>query len=225
MRVLFRKDGKPYSQKFIHKCVQGVGGGCRPAIEKAISNSRHGINRKIFAENAARLLPVMRLTQRGPFRGVKFAKGAVLDPENRIARCWELIGEDVCRIRRLLDHASNDRSRVMGLLEPALCDEIAGFLWVLFKRLLPICMTPNTMGMPAASKILFCGLPEAAISIEEQQWRELYQTVDYQDVIKSMVAEIGQWEAGTGLHLNRCDASVHATLPSVYGIMAMRSCS
>lgn len=224
MRVLFRKDGKPYSHKFVHQCIKGVGRGCRPAIEKVISNSRHGINGKIFAENAARILPVFHMTQRGPFRGVKFVKGNVVDPENRIERCWELIGEDVCRIRRLLDHASNDRSRVVGLLEENLREEITAFLWFLFKRLLPVCMTPNTLGLPSASKILFCGLPEAAIPIEELQWRELYKTVDYQDVIMAILAEIARWEAGTGLQLNRCDDSAHATLPSVYGMMAMRSC-
>lgn len=225
MRVLFRKDGKPYSHKFIHKCIQGLGRGCRPTMEKVISNSRHGINGKIFAENAGRFLPVFNATQRGPFRGVKFDKGLVIDPEDRVARCWEMVGEDICRIRRLLDHATNDRNRAMGTVEEALRNDIASFMWVLFKRILPVCMTRNSLGLSVASKLLFCGLPEAAVPIEKSQWRELYKTVDYQDVILSVVSEIADWEVGTGLPLNRCGNSGHATLTSVYGIMAMRSCS
>jgi len=225
MRVLFRKDGKPYSHRFVHKCIQGLGGGYRPGIEKAISNSRHGINAKIFAENAARLLPVFNVTQRGPFQGVKFDAGTIIDPQDRILRCWDLVGDDVCRIRRLLDHAAHDRNRAVGLLEESLRDEITAFLWVLFKRLLPICMTRNTLGLSAASKVLFCGLPEAAIPIEDLQWRELYKTVDYRDAIQSMIAEVAEWEVGTGMHLNRCEDSAHATLASVYGLMARHRCS
>jgi len=225
MRILFRKDGKPYTQKFIHRCIQGLGRGCRPAAEKVIANSRHGINAKIFAENAARLLPVFNVTQRGPFRGIRFDKGNVTDPRQRIAQCWKLVGEDICRIRRLLDHATHDRNRALAMADDSMREEVASLLWFLFKRLLPVCMTSNSLGLSVASKILFCGLPEAAVPIENLQWREVYRTVDYEDVLLSMVAEVLEWERKTGLQLNRCNDSAHATLPSVYGIMAMHHLS
>ena len=78
-------------------------------------------------------------------------------------------------------------------------------------------------GFVASSKVLFAALPEIAMPIDTIQWRKLFQTNDYGDIITLMADEITVWEKQTGHLLDSCDPSPDATLPTVYNVMAMKA--
>lgn len=95
-------------------------------------------------------------------------------------------------------------------------------LWTVFKKLLSVCMSEWSYGLVAASKVLFAALPEIAQPIDNAQWKSVYKTVDYGDIISSMADEIAAWERQTGRHLDACDPSGNSTLPAIYNVMAMK---
>lgn len=84
-------------------------------------------------------------------------------------------------------------------------------------------MTKNSLGLVGASKVIFAVLPEIALPIDNTQWKKLFQTVDYSDVIKNMANEIIEWENCTGQQLQTCDYSELTTLPAIYNVMAMKA--
>jgi hypothetical protein len=90
------------------------------------------------------------------------------------------------------------------------------------KDLLPITMSKGSYGLVGASKILFSVLPELVLPIDNQQWMQLFKTVDLGDVIQFMAQDIHKWESATGERLNLMDPSGRlSTLPAVYNIVAM----
>jgi hypothetical protein len=94
----------------------------------------------------------------------------------------------------------------------------------IFIRLLPVCMGRSTSGRVGASKVLFAVLPEIALPVDTAQWKGVFPTTDYGDIIESMSAEIARWEENTGNHLDSCDPSYPVTtLPAVYNVMAMKA--
>lgn len=77
-----------------------------------------------------------------------------------------------------------------------------------------------------ASKILFSIFPEVALPIDNAEWRTVFKTVDFGDVIHLMTEEIKQWEKGTPVPLDSIgenDEDGPTTLPAVYNVMAMRA--
>ena len=55
-------------------------------------------------------------------------------------------------------------------------------------------MSETSWGLVGASKLLFSALPEVALPVDNIQWRKLFKTVDYSDVICLMGNEIIEWE-------------------------------
>lgn len=100
---------------------------------------------------------------------------------------------------------------------------ISADLWKMFKLLLPLFMGVNTVGLTAASKVLFSVFPEVALPIEKAQWREIFQTVDYADIIWLMRAEISAWEARSQKRLNQCDPLSGLTLPAFYNAVVLKT--
>ena len=103
--------------------------------------------------------------------------------------------------------------------------KVADDLWEIFKLLLPPCMGKSTLGLVAASKILFSVFPEVALPVDNTQWRAVFKTVDYSDIIMHMAEEIAWWEKKTAQHLERClpDDLEAMTLPAIYNVMAMKA--
>ena len=90
----------------------------------------------------------------------------------------------------------------------------------MFKGLLPVCMSEASWGVVAASKLLFSVFPEVALPVDNNQWKKLFQTVDYSDIICLMAYEIIEWERLSGQKIDACDPNI-STLPSIYNVMAM----
>jgi len=78
-------------------------------------------------------------------------------------------------------------------------------------------------GLVGTSKVFFAVLPEISLPVDTTQWRKVFKTNDYGDIITLMADEIMAWEAQTGYSLDSCDPSPDSTLPSIYNVMAMKA--
>jgi len=224
-KILFDAGGEPYDSLFIKRAILNFRKSYKATVKYVIENSMKGLIKGIFLQNVARLMPNFQMTRKGPFKGVKFHKDVVRDPEGQIAKCWLEIGCDVVDLRNFLDREnSGNRGRVLVAISSGAQKELVNRLWMIFKRLLPICMGKSTQGRLGASKLLFAVLPEVALPIDNTQWREVFRTVDYGAIITLMVDEIVEWEKNTENSLDLCDPSYPiSSLPAVYNVMAMRA--
>jgi hypothetical protein len=82
-------------------------------------------------------------------------------------------------------------------------------------------MSDTSWGLVGASMLLFSVLPEVALPVDNNQWKKLFQTVDYFDVICLMGNEIIEWEKLSGKRNDDCDPT--STLPAIYNVMAMEA--
>ena len=224
MNILFDNNGKPHIPQHIKKCVAEFGESYKNNVYEVIRDTEDGINEKIFYKNVSKLMANFKMTRGGPFKGVKYYNGSLIDPNGIVVSCWKIANEQIIQIRNYLDD-KNRGKRKRTLIELSESDRklVVSQLWIVYKKLLPICMGSSTLGLVAASKILFAVLPEIAQPIDNVQWRKVFRTIDYSDVISEMAAEIVSWERQVGVKLDSCDPLPHTTLPAVYNVMAMKA--
>jgi len=224
-KILFDDGEKPYDSLLIKRCILNFGESYNATVNYVIENSNKGLCKKIFFQNVARLMPNFQMTRKGPFQGVKFNKGFVRDPQGQIEKCWLEIGNDVVDLRNFLDQENREtRGRALVETPSGPQKEVVNRLLMIFKRLLPICMGKSTQGLVGSSKLLFAILPEVALPIDNAQWKKVFRTVDYGEIITLMVDEITEWEKDTENSLDLSDPSYPITsLPAVYNVMAMRA--
>lgn len=224
MKVLFEPSGEPQSSIYVSYCVAGREHTYAEAIRHIINTTTESIDFGVFSRNATKLMTTSKMTRRGPFQGLRMIYGDIHDPQRILERVWEAIGEPVKELKhRLLNAVGRNRSRMLVDIQEPLIGRIAADLWKLFKRLLPLFMGVNTVGLAAASKILFSVFPEIALPIEKVQWREIFQTVDYADIIRLMRAEISEWEVRSQKRLNQCDPLGGLTLPAFYNAVVLKA--
>ena len=224
MKVLFEENGSPYSSQCIQEYVTNFGKGYNRTVLKAIANSNGGLDEHIFRVNVGILMPNFLMSRAGPFKGVKYSNGRVIDPNGIISDCWNSIGEHVVALRDFIDRCNKGRrSRALMTMSGSDRSMVATKLWKMFKVLLPICMGKQSWGLVGVSKVLFAVFPEVALPVDNAEWRHVFQTVDFGDVVLQMAAEIDKWESETGMHLNECDPNEALTLPGVYNVMAMKA--
>ncbi|MFX1538259.1 MAG: hypothetical protein ACFFDI_29025, partial [Promethearchaeota archaeon] len=122
-------------------------------------------------------------------------KEDIIDPKGKIDLCWENIGEEVLELKRFLQkRMKSSFARILIELDDNSRSYVISRIWGLFKKLLPICMGRSTFGLVGSSKILFSVIPEIALPIDTAQWRKLFRTVDYSDILLFMYKEIIEWE-------------------------------
>ena len=224
MKVLFEPSGNPQSSIYISYCVARMERTYAEAVRHVINTTTKSIDFGIFSINSAKLLVASKMTRRGPFQGLRIIRGEVHDPEAILNRVWDAIGEPMAELKhRLLQAACRDRLRLLAEIPKPLMGRIAADLWKMFKRLLPLFMGVNTIGLTAASKILFAVFPEIALPVEKAHWREIFQTVDYADIIGSIREEITEWETRSQGKLNQCDPLGGWTLPAFYNAVVMEA--
>lgn len=224
MNILFDAKGGPNPPKYIETCVMAFGQSYSRTVREIIVRSHAGLTRDIFFQNVAQLMPNFKMTRRGCFKGVKYHRGVVQDPNKQIGDCWSACGQDVLKIRALLAQCANiSRRRKIVDMPNALRGKVVLDLRKTLMLLLPTCMGKVTNGLVASSKVLFAVLPEIALPVDTIQWQKLFKTVDYGDIIALMADEIMAWEKQTGQYLDSCDPSPDATLPAIYNVMAMKA--
>ena len=154
---------------------------------------------------------------------MEFSDGKGFDNERGIlSDSWNAIGKSVLDLREFLNNRSNTtRPRVLIEISTDERKQVAEELWSMFGRLLPLCMSEASWGVVAASKLLFSVFPEVALPVDNNQWKKLFKTVDYSDVICLMGNEIIEWEKLSGQKIDECDPD--STLPAIYNVMAMEA--
>lgn len=224
MNILFKKDGNSYSPGFVEKCVRNFGKSYNETVCKVISNSSDGLNKEIFCRNVAMLMPNFLMGRAGPFKGVKYIDVNVKDPRGQITACWDSIGKQAGELGKFIDqHRKGSRGRVLVETPRTVQEEIASQVMRLLSRLSSVCWTENSFGLVGASKVLFAVLPEVALPIDNAEWKKVFRTIDYADIITRMADEIQRWEMSTGTKFDSCDPGGCLTLPSIYNVMAMKA--
>ena len=224
MGILFKENGSPYGSQCIQESVTNFGKGYNRTILQAIANSNGGLDKHVFHVNVGQLMPNFLMGRAGPFKGVKYSHGRVIDPNGIISDCWKGIGDQAVSLREFIDRR-NKGKRSRALLNISVSERytVASDLWKMFKTLLPFCLGKQSMGLVGASKVLFAVFPEVGLPVDNAQWRNVFQTVDFGDVVLQMAAEIEKWESETCVHLEECDPNEGLTLPGVYNVMAMKA--
>ena len=189
MKVLFDSSGNPHPEAYVKSCVADFRRSYRLTIQAIIKETEDRIDEGIFLNNAAKLMSNFKMTRRGPFKGVGFSRGNGPDNDQEIlSASWKTIGESVLDLKQFrISRANTTRSRVLVEISEIERSQVAEKLWYMFKRLLPLCMSETSWGLVGASKLLFSVLPEVALPVDNNQWKKLFQTVDYsRDVISLM---------------------------------------
>jgi hypothetical protein len=223
MKILFDSSNNPYPVAYVKKCFKAFGSSYTSTVEKTIKDSQDGINKSVFLKNSARLLANFKMTRSGPFKGIRLSGEMVIDPNGILTDSWKILERSVLELKKfLMNRPNTTRERVLVEIAEIERTQIAEKLWFMFKRLLPLCMSETTLGLVGASKVLFSVFPEVALPIDNSQWKKLFQTVDYSDVIRLMATEIIEWERMTGQKIDM-SVSKASTLPAIYNVMAMEA--
>ena len=222
--VLFKPSNEPYTSRYIKRKINQFGKGYNYTVRKVIQHSDGGLNKDVFKKNIAVLMPNFLMTRAGAFKGVSCKNGCVKDPKSLIEECWKAVGEQTKQLRSYIN-AQNRSKRTRALISMPISDQkkVADELWIMFKSLLPLCIGTYSFGLVGASKVLFAVLPEVSLPVDNAEWRTVFRTVDYCDVILQMASEITRWEKETKKRLDDCDLEGHLTLSAVYNVMAMEA--
>ena len=223
MKVLFDSNDNPFAPSYIRHSIEDFGHKYNQVVHQVIENSGRRLDKGVFCENIATLIPNFKMTRKGPFEGIRIVGGALQDPKGIIALCWREVGNSAMALKEFLNRQNKGRVRVLVEIALPVKEEVAGRLWVMFKKVVPLCMGEYTYGLVGASKILFAVLPEVALPIDNSQWLNVFRTIDYGDIIMAMAAEIAKWEERSGQLLDDCSPYESFTLPAIYNVMAMKA--
>ena len=114
MQILFNKKGKPLKPNLISSAIGNFGNSYNETVREIIVNSCNGLDGNIFFQNVAKLMPNFKMTRQGLFKGICYSDGKVIDPNGKIAACWEGVGDSAVRLRELLDEKrTGSRARVL----------------------------------------------------------------------------------------------------------------
>ena len=219
-KILFYENGDPIEHRCIRRFINAFPRHYHEVVRAIVKNSDR-IDEGVFRFNVATLLPSFKMTRRGAFRGVEIdKKGNISDPKGVIDLCWKQIGEELCKLKGYINEKSRGkRNRILTDLSSNSRDYVIERCSQIFEELRRIAVQTSKVGRVGASKILFSVLPEVTLPVDNSEWRHVFKTAEYREVLSTMVNEIDEWERKTGMYLETLDPN--ATLPSIYNIMAM----
>jgi hypothetical protein len=217
MKILFDDSGEPHSSILISYFVAIRQLNYAKTVHKLIESTENSIDFEIFSKNAVRFMVVSNMNKRGPFQGIRLIRGSVHDPKAIVNKIWDSVGKLIVELKtQLLDISFRERSRVLVEAPDSVMDKMALALWKMFNQIVPLCLGVRTLGLTAASKILFSAFPEIALPVDDYQRKKLFQNIDYLNIILMMKAEIVNWEKRNQKRLNCCDPFGFITLPVFY---------
>ena len=224
-QILFNNN-KPIPPRKISDHIHRFGESYKKTVRTIIKETCNShLDKNIFVKNSAILLNNFGMARSGPFKGIKIgSKGEVQGPVNKLYQCWDKAKENLVPLKVWLKKKDlSPRSRILVLLDENSREKVIDDVWTAFKKMLPITMGKNSLGLVGASKILFSVFPEIVLPVDNAEWLSVFRTVDMGDVINTMANEIIKWEKITGSKLQYCDRSEYTTLPAIYNVMAMRA--
>lgn len=221
--ILFDSNGNALAPDDIRRAIARFPFGYKVAIDKTITySSKLDENGVVFLKCAKNILSSFGMTRRGPFFGSEI--------DQKLLKCWDRIKADLLEIKKLIPETGLLRDRYLLELSDSKREELIMKIWYMAKKILPITMGATSYGLVGASKILFSVLPEIVLPVDNNQWLNLFKTVDLGDVIRDMASEIQKWEEKTKERLNEMDSidplieqKRLTTLPSIYNVMAMKA--
>lgn len=221
--ILFDTKGIAITPDKINNKIGKFGESYNNTVQKIIEDSETlDKSGEVFIKCAVRILSNFKMTRNGPFKGVKIAPNGNVIGKKILVNCWEEIGENLIEIRKSVVKSGYPRGRFLLQLNQTERKKLISEIWLISKRLLPFTMGKTSYGLVGASKILFSVLPEIVLPVDNQEWLNVFKTVDIGDVINRMVCDIQKWEKETMKKFNKLDSSKKlTTLPSVYNVMAM----
>ena len=196
--ILMYENGRAIEPDKISNEIIKFGDSYNNVVKEIIGKSRE-LDRdgKLFIECASRLLSNFKMTRRGPFH--------VTTLDENLRRCWNEVGADLLEINKSVLNSGLSRDRYLLELNNKAREELIAKIWIITKRLLPITMSKTSYGLVGASKILFSVFPEIALPVDNAEWLQVFQTVDFGDVLRFMVSDIQKWEESTGRRLNELE--------------------
>lgn len=225
-RILFHENGDPVSPRCIERIIWAFPTSYREVVESTIEESE-SLTKEVFRWNVARLMLSFKMTRAGAFRGVKYKNGIVIDQNDVINSCWKRVGKELQKLKENIKEEVRDRNRALVTLSPSSEKYVIEEVSRLFGKLRKVVVKtsePRTSQMSpvGASKVLFATIPEIALPVDRTEWRYVFITREYRDILFTMVNEIKEWEKRTEKCFESLDPSYpKATLPGVYNVMAM----
>jgi hypothetical protein len=213
-KILVDENKNATSPNNIFKLINDFGESYINTTYQIIGDSKSlDQNGETFVKCASLILSNFGMTRRGVFSK---------NIQETLQACWDKTGKSLMDIKNQINDSGKFRDRYLLEISETELDELTARIWSMTKDLLPITMSKGSYGLVGASKILFSVLPELVLPIDNQQWMQLFKTVDLGDVIQFMAQDIHKWESATGERLNLMDPSGRlSTLPAVYNIVAM----
>jgi len=224
-RILFNENRDPISPRCIERIIWAFPISYREVVEQIIEESE-SLAPEVFRRNVARIMQSFKMTRAGFFRGVKYKDGIVTDQTGVINLCWERIGTELQNLKEKIKKEARNRNRALVTLSSSSEKYILEEVSRLFRKLREVPVKTSEVRSQVspvgASKVLFATIPEIALPVDRTEWRYVFKTGEYKDVLSTMVSEIKEWEKKTGKRLETLDPSYpKATLPGVYNVMAM----
>ena len=221
-KILFYGNGDPIDHRCIRRFICAFPKRYREVVETIIEKSEI-LNEEVFKFNVATLMTSFKMTRRGAFHGVRIdEKGVISDPRDVIDLCWKQVGNELRKLKGYINEkACGVRSRVLANLSSASKDFVIEKSSELFEELRKVTVETSGVSRVGASKVLFAVLPETALPVDNLEWKYVFKTRDYREILSTMVKEISEWEKKSNIRLETLDPHLKATLPAIYNIMAM----
>jgi len=220
--ILFYEDEKPMDYRCIQRFIRAFPKSYQNVVERTIRKSER-LDKATFGSNLAELMPSFQMTRAGAFYGLGITeKGTPIDPNNVINLCWNEVGEELQELKDYIKkNASCPRSRVMTDLSPKSRENVVKVTAQLFEKLKTLYVRSSQVGRVGATKVLFAALPEIAVPVDNLEWRQVFKTDSYGEILTTMTSEIIEWEKIVHKRLETLSPLATTTLPSIYNILAM----
>ncbi|MBE0512691.1 hypothetical protein IBX38_06550 [Candidatus Bathyarchaeota archaeon] len=224
-KILFYENGDPIAPRCIERFIGAFSKSYSEVVGTIIEKSETPrLDFKVFEYNIAKLMPSFKMTRAGAFRGVRIdEKDRPCDPNKVINNCWEKVEDELRNLKKYLKQkASGRRSRVLVDLSPKSRNHVIKKGAELFEKLLGVKVKTGRVSRVGASKVLFAVLPEIALPVDNLEWKSVFKTTKYQDILSTMANEIREWEGKfPKIPLEKLDPNPKTTLPAIYNVMAM----
>ena len=224
-KILFYESGDPIAPRCIERFVCAFSKSYSKVVATIIEKSETPrLDFQVFEYNIAKLMPSFKMTRAGAFRGVRIdEKDRVCDPNKVMKECWKKVRDELQNLKKYMrQKASGRRSRILVDLSPKSRNHVIKKAADLFEKLVKVEVKTGKVSRVGASKVLFAVLPEIALPVDNLEWKSVFKTTKYQDILSRMADEIREWEGKfPQIPFESLDPSPKTTLPAIYNVMAM----
>lgn len=229
LNILFYENRDPIDHRCIGRFLLAFPKGYWKVVREAIKRTQSGLDEKTFRLNVAKLLPSFKMTRAGAFQGIRADKNGTLknDEFHVVKQCWESVEKELCPLEEYVRGTILTKpSRILVELSSESEEHILRTTSHVFQQLSDIKVrnkrgSYSYVGKVAASKILFSVLPEIALPVDNAEWKYVFCTENFSEVLLGMLTEIKEWEKVTKKKLDELDTNNLTTLPAIYNVLAM----